>query len=79
MKLAARAADRVLLPTARVRERPRERVPRARIELRQIGVRDAAGGSGRPRHLRPSVLLRAVLDDFVPVSIKMAKTQNLSL
>ena len=50
-----------------------------RIELRQIGVRDKAkmvgglGICGRP-FCRSSFLV-----DFQPVSIKMAKTQNLSL
>ncbi len=52
---------------------------RARIELRQIGVRDEAkmlgglGICGRP------FCCSGFLDDFVPVSIKIAKTQNLSL
>ncbi len=52
---------------------------RTRIELRQIGVRDEAkmlgglGSCGRP------VCCRTFLDDFKPVSIKMAKEQNLSL
>ena len=52
---------------------------RTRIELRQIGVRDKAkmvgglGICGRP------FCCREFLDDFQPVSIKMAKTQNLSL
>ena len=52
---------------------------RARIELRQIGVRDEAkmlgglGICGRP------FCCKQFLPDFVPVSIKMAKTQNLSL
>ena len=52
---------------------------RSRIELRQIGVRDEAkmlgglGICGRP------FCCSAYLDDFLPVSIKMAKTQNLSL
>ena len=52
---------------------------RARIELRQIGVRDEAkmlgglGPCGRP------VCCKTFLDDFRPVSIKMAKEQNLSL
>ncbi|MBE7004945.1 MAG: hypothetical protein E7425_11845 [Ruminococcaceae bacterium] len=51
----------------------------ARIELRQIGVRDEAkmlggiGICGRP------FCCAEFLDDFIPVSIKMAKTQNLSL
>lgn len=50
-----------------------------RIELRQIGVRDEAkmlgglGVCGRP------YCCNAFLNDFHPVSIKMAKTQNLSL
>ena len=50
-----------------------------RIELRQIGVRDKAkmvgglGICGRP------FCCSSFLDDFQPVSIKMAKTQSLSL
>ena len=50
-----------------------------RIELRQIGVRDKAkmvgglGICGRP------FCCTSFLEDFQPVSIKMAKTQNLSL
>ena len=50
-----------------------------RIELRQIGVRDkekmvgGLGICGRP------FCCASFLDDFQPVSIKMAKTQNLSL
>ena len=50
-----------------------------RIELRQIGVRDKAkmvgglGICGRP------FCCCSFLEEFVPVSIKMAKTQNLSL
>jgi len=50
-----------------------------RIELRQIGVRDEAkalgglGPCGRP------ICCATFLGDFVPVSIKMAKEQNLSL
>lgn len=52
---------------------------RTRIELRQIGVRDKAkmvgglGMCGRP------FCCREFLEDFQPVSIKMAKTQSLSL
>ncbi|MEG1988737.1 MAG: stage 0 sporulation family protein [Oscillibacter sp.] len=52
---------------------------RARIELRQIGVRDEAkmigglGICGRP------FCCSQFLNGFMPVSIKMAKTQNLSL
>ena len=52
---------------------------RTRIELRQIGVRDETkilggyGSCGRP------LCCHTYLSDFVPVSIKMAKEQNLSL
>ncbi len=52
---------------------------KTRIELRQIGVRDEAkmlgglGVCGRP------ICCAAFLGDFQPVSIKMAKEQNLSL
>ena len=52
---------------------------KTRIELRQIGVRDETkmmggiGMCGRP------LCCHAHLSDFIPVSIKMAKEQNLSL
>lgn len=52
---------------------------KTRIELRQIGVRDEAkmlgglGSCGRP------ICCKAFLDEFQPVSIRMAKEQNLSL
>jgi len=52
---------------------------RTRVELRQIGVRDearvlgAAGPCGRP------LCCRAFLQAFSPVSIRMAKDQNLAL
>ena len=52
---------------------------KTRIELRQIGVRDEAkllggiGVCGRP------LCCSTYMADFVPVSIKMAKEQNLSL
>ncbi len=52
---------------------------RTRIELRQIGIRDETkligglGVCGRP------FCCKKFLDDFVQVSIKMAKEQNLSL
>lgn len=52
---------------------------RTRIELRQIGIRDEAkimgglGACGRP------LCCATFLSDFVQVSIKMAKEQNLSL
>ena len=50
---------------------------RTRIELRQIGVRDEAkiiggiGSCGRP------LCCNSYLSEFAPVSIKMAKEQNL--
>lgn len=50
-----------------------------RIELRQIGVRDEAkllGGIGPCGRI---LCCTSFLTDFAPVSIKMAKTQNLSL
>ena len=52
---------------------------RTRIELRQIGVRDVArmlgglGCCGRP------ICCASFLNEFQPVSIKMAKEQNLAL
>ena len=52
---------------------------RTRIELRQVGVRDEAkvlngiGACGRP------LCCSNYLGDFTPVSIRMAKDQNLSL
>ncbi|WP_303059523.1 PSP1 domain-containing protein [Veillonella magna] len=52
---------------------------RTRIELRQVGVRDEAkiinsiGACGRP------LCCSTFLGDFTPVSIRMAKDQNLSL
>lgn len=52
---------------------------KTRIELRQIGVRDEAkkigglGPCGRP------ICCSAFLGEFIPVSVKMAKSQNLSL
>jgi len=52
---------------------------RTRIELRQVGVRDEAkllggmGGCGRP------LCCASFLGDFISVSIRMAKDQNLSL
>jgi hypothetical protein len=52
---------------------------RTRVELRQIGVRDEAkvlacsGACGRP------VCCRGFLQGFAPVSIRMAKDQNLAL
>ncbi len=52
---------------------------RARIELRQIGVRDGAKMLGGLGICGRAFCCSAFLDDFHPVSIKMAKTQSLSL
>ena len=50
-----------------------------RIELRQIGVRDEAKMLGGLGSCGRQICCGAFLGDFQPVSIKMAKTQNLSL
>jgi cell fate regulator YaaT (PSP1 superfamily) len=50
-----------------------------RIELRQIGVRDEAKMLGGIGACGRSLCCHAWLPDFEPVSIKMAKMQNLSL
>ena len=50
-----------------------------RIELRQIGVRDKAKMVGGLGICGRSFCCSQFLEDFQPVSIKMAKTQNLSL
>ena len=52
---------------------------RARIELRQIGVRDEAKMIGGLGICGLPFCCSQFLDGFMPVSIKMAKTQNLSL
>ena len=52
---------------------------RTRIEMRQIGVRDEAKMLGGYGTLRPAALLHDVPTSFEPVSIKMAKQQDLSL
>ncbi len=52
---------------------------RARIELRQIGVRDEARMLGGLGICGKPFCCHQFLDEFQPVSIKMAKTQNLSL
>jgi len=52
---------------------------RTRIELRQIGVRDEAKMLGGLGICGQVFCCSQFLDDFQPVSIKMAKTQNLSL
>lgn len=51
----------------------------ARIELRQIGVRDEARMLGGIGICGQPYCCKRFLDDFLPVSIKMAKEQGLSL
>ncbi len=51
----------------------------SRIELRQIGVRDEAKMLGGLGICGKPFCCSQFLDEFQPVSIKMAKTQNLSL
>ena len=50
-----------------------------RIELRQIGVRDEARMLGGLGPCGRAICCGSFLDEFQPVSIKMAKEQNLSL
>lgn len=52
---------------------------RTRIELRQIGVRDEAKMLGGIGPCGRTLCCSSFLGDFEPVSIKMAKDQNLSL
>lgn len=52
---------------------------RTRIELRQIGVRDEAKMLGGIGCCGRSLCCATFLGDFEPVSIRMAKDQNLSL
>ena len=52
---------------------------RTRIELRQIGVRDETKMLGGIGICGRELCCKAYLTDFIPVSIKMAKEQNLSL
>lgn len=52
---------------------------RTRIELRQIGVRDEAKIMGGVGICGRELCCKTFLFDFAPVSIKMAKEQNLSL
>lgn len=52
---------------------------RTRIELRQIGVRDESKMVGGLGPCGRSLCCSSFLGDFEPVSIKMAKEQNLSL
>ena len=52
---------------------------RTRIELRQIGVRDQARMAGGLGLCGRELCCCSFLSDFAPVSIKMAKTQGLSM
>ena len=52
---------------------------RTRIELRQIGVRDEAKISGGLGMCGRELCCHSHLSEFIPVSIKMAKDQGLSL
>ena len=52
---------------------------KTRIELRQIGVRDEARMIGGLGPCGRQICCGSFLEDFEPVSIKMAKEQNLSL
>jgi len=52
---------------------------KTRIELRQIGVRDEAKMIGGVGPCGRALCCSSFLGDFAPVSIKMAKEQNLSL
>lgn len=52
---------------------------RTRVELRQIGVRDEARGLGSAGPCGRPLCCRAFLQAFAPVSIRMAKDQNLAL
>ena len=52
---------------------------RTRIELRQVGVRDETKILGGIGICGRELCCHSYLTDFVPVSIKMAKEQNLSL
>ena len=54
-------------------------VLKQRIELRQIGIRDQAKVVGGIGNCGKEVCCKQFLNDFDKVSIKMAKTQNLSL
>ena len=52
---------------------------KTRIELRQIGVRDETKVKGGIGICGRELCCHSYLSDFIPVSIKMAKEQNLSL
>lgn len=52
---------------------------KTRIELRQIGVRDEAKMKGGIGPCGREICCKSYMSDFHPVSIKMAKDQNISL
>ncbi len=52
---------------------------RTRIEMRQIGVRDEAGIRGGYGPCGKALCCSTFLTEFAPISIKMAKAQNLNL
>jgi cell fate regulator YaaT (PSP1 superfamily) len=52
---------------------------KSRIELRQVGVRDETKIAGGMGSCGRQLCCSSYLTDFVPVSIRMAKEQNLSL
>ena len=52
---------------------------RTRIELRQVGVRDETKLAGGIGMCGRELCCHSYLSEFIPVSIKMAKEQNLSL
>ena len=52
---------------------------RARVELRQIGVRDAAVLQGGIGHCGQQLCCASWMHGFAPVSMRMAKTQGLPL
>lgn len=55
------------------------RIFKARIELKQIGVRDEAKLLGGCGHCGRPLCCAKFLKDFEPITIKMAKVQNLPL
>ncbi|MBN2706073.1 MAG: hypothetical protein JXR89_06515 [Deltaproteobacteria bacterium] len=50
-----------------------------RVEMRQIGIRDAAGMLGGVGVCGRELCCSAFLSEFAPVTVKMAKEQNLAL
>lgn len=52
---------------------------RARIEMRQIGVRDEARAVGGIGPCGKELCCASFLSDFEPITVKMAKDQNLAL